>query len=152
MNIIFLDIDGVLNSIEYVTETYNALKRTLKREEMFDPVCMKNLKQIVDKTDAKIVITSSWKIGDMELLHEVFSKYGINIFDKTKHYGDRRGKEIRDWMAEHQEAKKFIIIDDDYFKDYPGLDDHIVHTSIYSGRGLNEKHVEQALRLFEEAN
>lgn len=152
MNIIFLDIDGVLNSIEYVTETYNVLKRTLKREEMFDPICMKNLKQIVDETNAKIVITSSWKIGDMELLYKVFGKYGINIFDKTNHYGDRRGKEIRDWMAVHKEAEKFIIIDDDYFKDYPGLDEHIVQTSIHYGRGLNEKHVEQAIKLFKEAN
>ena len=36
MNIIFLDVDGVLNSIEYLTQMYKKLKRTLKQEEMLD--------------------------------------------------------------------------------------------------------------------
>lgn len=92
MNIIFLDVDGVLNSIEYLTEKHNELKRTLKQEEMLDTVCIKNLKQIVDKTNARIVITSSWKICDLDILIKVFSKYNLQVYDATINYGDKEEK------------------------------------------------------------
>jgi hypothetical protein len=44
MNIIFLDIDGVI---------------CLGRE--IDQECLKNLKAIVDVTSARIVLSSSWR-------------------------------------------------------------------------------------------
>ena len=47
--IIFLDIDGVLNSVHNWPE--NLLHQSLTN----------NLKHIVDKTGAKIVLSSSWK-------------------------------------------------------------------------------------------
>lgn len=145
MNIIFLDIDGVLNSIEYLTEKYNELKRALKQEEMLDPICIKYLKEIVDKTNSKIVITSSWKIFDLDILNNVFSKYNLKIYDVTKNYGDKRGKEIREWLSLNNDVSNYIIIDDDIFKDYIGFEDKIVQTSMYKGRGLNLKHVKDAI-------
>ena len=146
MNIIFLDVDGVLNSIEYLTEKHNELKRTLKQEEMLDTVCIKNLKQIVDKTNARIVITSSWKICDLDILIKVFSKYNLQIYSITKNYGDKRGKEIREWLEKNKGVSNYIILDDDIFKDYVGLKDKIIQTSMYKGRGLNNSHVEIAIR------
>jgi len=44
INIIFLDIDGVL-----------CLRRKM------DKKCLENLKQIIDATSARIVLTSSWR-------------------------------------------------------------------------------------------
>lgn len=147
MNIIFLDVDGVLNSDEFRTDMYKILKRAVRTEEFFDPVCMECLKEIVDATDAKIVVTSSMLINDMELLTEKLGEYNIEIIGKTKHYGGIRGTEIREWLAEHDGISNYIIIDDDYFKDYPGLDDHIVKTSFYHGRGLNKSHVQKAINI-----
>lgn len=151
MNIIFLDVDGVLNSDEFRTERYMILKRAVRAEEFFDPTCLKCLKKIVEETEAKIVVTSSAMINDMELLENKLREYNINIFSKTKNYGDRRGAQIREWLSEHNDVENYIILDDDYFMDYPGLDDHIVKTSFYSGRGLNESHVPKAIKLLKGA-
>ena len=146
MNIVFLDVDGVLNSIEYLTQMYKKLKRTLKQEEMLDPICINNLKEIVDKTNARIVITSSWKICDLDILIKVFSKYNLQVYDATINYGDKRGKEIREWLDNNKDVNNYIIIDDDFFKDYVGLEDKIIQTSMYKGRGLNNSHVEMAIK------
>lgn len=146
MNIIFLDVDGVLNSIEYLTQTYKKVKRTLKQEEMLDPICINNLKEIVDKTNARIVIISSWKICDLDILIKVFSNYNLQIYSITKNYGDKRGKEIREWLEKNKDVSNYIILDDDIFKDYVGLEDKIIQTSMYKGRGLNNSHVEMAIK------
>ncbi|MBO5476965.1 MAG: hypothetical protein J6A15_04370 [Clostridia bacterium] len=147
MNIIFLDVDGVLNSGEFREERYKILKRAVRTEEFFDPTCMECLREIVEATDAKIVITSSMLINDMELLKNKLGEYNIKLYDKTKYYGDMRGAQIREWLAEHDNVKNYIILDDDYFIDYPGLDEHIVKTSFYSGKGLNKSHVPKAIKL-----
>ena len=52
--IIFLDIDGVLNS-----ETYDK-NRTAGA---IDPECAKRLNRIIKETNADIVISSSWKLS-----------------------------------------------------------------------------------------
>ena len=53
MNVIFLDIDGVLNYSE--SESRNGLYLGI------DSKRIKNLAKIVAATDAKIVLTSTWK-------------------------------------------------------------------------------------------
>ena len=62
MNIIFLDVDGVLNSTNKLIEVYN---KTLKSHSCysypFDENCLENLKLLVQKTNSKLVITSTWR-------------------------------------------------------------------------------------------
>jgi hypothetical protein len=62
MNIIFLDIDGVLNSHRKLKEVY---ERTHKPHSgynyPFDEICLSNLKVLVELTNSKLVITSSWR-------------------------------------------------------------------------------------------
>ena len=141
MNVLFLDVDGVLNSHEYLTSLYEKKKKRLEREEFFDPKCMVVLKKIVSKFNLKIVITSSWKIADMQTIERVFKKYDLGILDKTKNYGDKRGKEIREWLSNHSKVKNFVILDDDFFSDYVGLENNLVQTSFSSNGGLNDSHI-----------
>ena len=141
MNILFLDIDGVLNSNEYLTEEYEKVNRRLTREEFFDPKCMRILKKIVTDYKLKIVITSSWKIFDFKTVIDVFKNYELEVLDSTKNYGDKRGAEIREWLVNHDNISKFVIIDDDFFPDYVGLEGNLVMTSFYKNRGLNESHI-----------
>lgn len=52
MKIIFLDIDGVLNVIGQGHDDYG---------QLFHQHFMDNLKKIIDETNAKIVVSSSWR-------------------------------------------------------------------------------------------
>jgi len=55
MKVIFLDIDGVLNSVKSMIES--------KYEKWSDEPSIENigwLNYIIEKTDAKIVISSTW--------------------------------------------------------------------------------------------
>ena len=71
--IIFLDFDGVLN-----TEIYNlVLKRKGKicQDEygaLFDPNAVKQLKRIIDATNADIVVESSWKYHGLDAMKELW--------------------------------------------------------------------------------
>ncbi len=56
MRVIFLDIDGVLNS----HRTAAAYREPLMRK--LDPVSVKLLHRIVSKADAKLVISSTWRL------------------------------------------------------------------------------------------
>lgn len=49
--IIFLDVDGVINTTKY-------------HFTKFDEVCLDNLQYLIDKTNAKIVVSSSWRDED----------------------------------------------------------------------------------------
>ena len=57
MKIIFLDIDGVLNCVT-TKERIPGSKLLLGMED----IKIRYLKEIVDRTDAKIVLTSTWKV------------------------------------------------------------------------------------------
>ena len=72
--IIFLDIDGVLNSVEYRKRI-----QCTGRVEM-DPQLLSLLADLVNKTGAKLVISSTWRIGGIDkdsALQTCFKKYGL---------------------------------------------------------------------------
>jgi len=120
--LIFLDIDGVL-------VTWNSLKfnkSSSKDRELFDKSCVKILNDVLKKTNCKVIISSSWRIGrSLEDLREIFFKNKIETlpFDKTPPSATgRRGKEILAWMFNNninpQEAK-FLVIDDEIYDIVP---------------------------------
>ena len=148
--IIFLDIDGVLNSVKYDRE------RTDK-EGNIDETRMVLLKELVDSTNAEIVLSSSWRkhwsIDDecdhigIEL-NSTFQKYGLKISDKTPVLSAlERSIEIQTWLDEHLcEIQSFVIIDD-MFGGWGPLANNLVKTDNRIGRGLEMKHVEMAKRF-----
>lgn len=154
MNILFLDVEGVLNSHYYLCKRYEEkARKTLIREEFFDPECMKILKEIVTIFNLYIVITSSWKIAEYNILKNVFSSYGMDIYDRTNNYGDMRGHEIIDWLDKYQnEVENYVILDDDIFKDYEttGVISHLVKTSFNSKHALEIKHINEVERVLKE--
>ena len=71
MRIIFLDIDGVLNSELW----YKEVKYANLEEKHFSPALVENLNTITDQTGAKIVVSSSWrKNKTLEQLKNLFDK------------------------------------------------------------------------------
>lgn len=128
MKVIFLDIDGVLNTERYVIEQY---KKTGKphstHHSEFDPICMENLKDFIKQTDAYIVISSSWRLGNhktdkgWKTLINRFNTYGLldRIIGCTPCLDDQykdmccRGHEIQKWLDDNKNIDNFVIIDDD---------------------------------------
>ena len=71
--VIFLDIDGVLNTGRWHAQMGGNIPRD-KYGYTFDPNAVANLKKILDETGAEIVISSSWKsfgFSELEDMWEV---------------------------------------------------------------------------------
>lgn len=133
MKVIFLDIDGVLNSVESAM-VYKSYQR-------LNPVCVGLLERLVENTGAKIVISSSWRIGheNLDSLRENLRRAGLTepllreIIDRTAaHANGHRGDEVGAWLNEHiGEVEAYVILDDD--SDFhPGQ----VHVHTCNTRGL----------------
>lgn len=142
MKILFLDIDGVLNSQQFLQEGgYCGL--------ILDPSRMILLKEILDATNAKIVLTSSWRehwedpIGTY--LRKEFGKYDMEIYDRTPILRLSREVEIRTWLASQEDIETFVVLDDRML--YAGfLKGHMIKTRGYR-RGLDEYDVSGAIAI-----
>jgi len=121
LKIIFLDIDGVLYTNTYFTflKVFERQKTSDKYGFLFDAKCVKNLNEIVEKTGAKIVVSSSWRIKGIEFLRNCFKDRGINadIIDITPistidNLYFCRGEEIEQWIIKNGFPEKIAILDD----------------------------------------
>lgn len=151
MEVIFLDVDGVLNCVD-TTDLCGGYVG-------IENAKVKLLRRIVEATGAEIVLVSTWKDGWSKtdkasqdvfanFLDRELEKESLVILDKTEDDGVHRGKGIRDWMN-GRDIESFVILDDknyDYFKQ--GLSPYHVKTEFYDDRGgLNEEHVALAVRI-----
>ena len=128
MKVLFLDFDGVLNNWKYENPWLGDC--TLKdgyvdRDQfgfLFDTTCVQNLKTIIDATDAKIVISSSWRHLGLEKIKtlwkarrlpgEVIDIIPLNDRLSTGNYESlSRGDCVAEWLSKNP-VDGFIIIDD----------------------------------------
>ena len=146
MRIIFLDIDGVLNSVRYDRE------RT-QEDGNIDKSRLPLLKRLANETGAQVVLSSSWRKhwdpdpalrdGIGTRLDRTFADAGVPIFDKTPVAGSR-AEEISLWLRAHPQVTRFVILDD-AFGGWGELAEQVVKTDSRIGRGLEERHVEEAI-------
>lgn len=152
-NIIFLDIDGVLNHVNTFKDTKNIRinlninslkdKLTIKLLEL-DPNKLYLLKEIIKETNSKVVVTSSWRILKIyPLIEDYLINKGIPIIDTTDYIDSNRGDEIRKYLKNHH-VDNFIIIDDDMFPDFHELTENLIHTNFFND-GLSEENVYEAV-------
>ena len=111
--ILFLDIDGVLNSKIY----YKYIYKPEEGHSRFDPYCVVLIKRLVEEFSLKIVITSTWRNGIAErLMNELEESKLVPYLHEDWHTPIlrpvNRGMEIQLWLEEHPKAKDYIIIDD----------------------------------------
>lgn len=153
MKVLFLDIDGVLNSdswyhyVKAVSSTNNTYKICdidetdpdiiYMQRQLDDRSCM-CLLDIIKNTDCKVVLSSSWKSHipneNKRLAREISKKMGNIAFDFlditpiTLHR--HRGNEICEWLhnsSAKYDIERFCILDDDDFDIQPELNDNFVH-------------------------
>ena len=128
--VIFLDIDGVLNT----GWCYTQMDRNTPKDKYgyaFDPKSVANLKKILEETGADIVISSSWKSLGLSELEEMWQNRGLpgkligitpnSVSDEMLLNADLdhmeifsiRGMEIKEWLDKHgKKVSHYVIIDD----------------------------------------
>jgi hypothetical protein len=147
--VVFLDLDGVLNNnktrglpriYRYGQEFSDVpppdeddadngvlnFDKPLPFDDFYnrlDPDCVRELNRITDTTQAKIVLSSSWRIGTASrfyYLKQYLKMEGVKaeIIGRTPdfvlvagQFGDR-GDEIQKWLTTHP-VKRFVILDDE---------------------------------------
>eukprot|EP00833_Pecoramyces_ruminatium_P005139 jgi/Orpsp1_1/1179171/evm.model.c7180000068293.1 len=162
--VIFLDVDGVL------TDDTNF---TLQ----IDEERMARLKRIIDATDAKVVLSSSRRRAylpylynsdslsekikkEMDHFQKMLDKYNITISDYTGDVGIKgyrsRPYEIRSWLLNKHNLKRFVILDDENWS-WNWMDKYVVKTARknpndkYSNvYGLEDEDVELAIEILNE--
>lgn len=154
MKIIFLDIDGVLNSWRYYKSIVASGRRiTRAHADHFDPKAVKVLNEILEKSGAKIVVSSTWRLKyeDYEAnplvridMAKVLREQGVvgEVIGITPRLG-LRGTEIQAWLDENPGIESFVILDDD--SDMGHLMPKLVLTHIKDG--LRRRHIEPILHV-----
>lgn len=146
MNLIFLDVDGVLNSHRKLKEVYDITHKPHSGYKYpFDEKSLKNLKRLVEETDSKLVITSVWRKDEegRDTLVNALKEYELDqyIIGYTPILNKRRGIEIQAYLEQLDYIPNFIILDDN--SDMEELINHLVKTNIKVG--LTESNVEEAI-------
>jgi hypothetical protein len=119
MKVIFLDIDGVLN-----TGGADALYPWVYElnHKNWHKSAVKRLDWLCKKTDAVVVISSTWRklgMNSVDWWNSEFYQAGarnINVIGCTGNaYNGFRGREVRHWLANDsdQEVTHYVCIDDD---------------------------------------
>lgn len=159
MKIIFLDFDGVLNSDEYFESStywndYHAIGASYTK---LDPSRIDLLNKLVKKSEAKVVVSSAWRIGnDIEELNfilknrgakfEIVDRTPIRAYDPGSLSAPPRGTEIQEYINSICIKPEGIVILDDY-ADMVHLVPYLVQTD--SRTGLTEKDVTRALKILD---
>ena len=161
MKLIFLDIDGVLNKFT-TKERFEGCLFIENRKVRY-------LKELVEATRAKIILTSPWRRGwycmdhgldqkpsdreDIRFYQALISKlreYELELLGYTDDFGPR-GKEIERWLSEwNGEPVESIVILDALEKDeLKPYSDYVVQTSLCEG--LTPKHTRKAIKLLNDS-
>lgn len=152
--IIFLDVDGVLN--------YYKFHLTNEKIVSVSEDCVENLKSLIQKTKAKVVLSSTWRFhkSRIDLLEKTI---GIKFYDILPDDTVRdsegnaikdnngymqwltRGQLIKNWLSLHDHSK-YIILDDDS----DGMEGMNLLQSNYMRGGFTSELLELAISMLEE--
>lgn len=152
MRIIFLDIDGVLNHLGCKEKAPSGVYFVEDGKILL-------LKEIIAKTDAKIVLSSTWRSGwkdfkegkinadslDFVALQNKLKEFNIELYDYTPLSEKRnRGNEILEWVENHlDEIDSMLILDDD--SDIKPFGHFFLRTSFTEG--LKPSHYKRAIEM-----
>jgi len=157
VKVIFLDIDGVLNSRQSWAQRKHG-----SGTEAIDPDAMARLNRLLRQSGASIVVSSSWR-STVARTREVLCANGLcwptRVIGCTPRsevaWGEhglyvarQRGDEIQAWLDQHPDrVRRFVILDDG--DDMGPLRRSLVQTN--PDVGLTDADVERALALLEAA-
>ncbi len=143
---IFLDIDGVLNSIG---------------TNILDDTYIKRLSLIQKEFNSEIILISTWcelwEINDLKavemrnLLTQKLKDYNMFISSFCYDSSAKRGTSIFNFLEKYKEDKvHYLILDDWIYEDYIGnMKDHQILTSFFDSKngGIKESDIEKAINI-----
>jgi len=114
IKVIFEDINGPL--IPFDEESKVDYHKYFSDENKWSKDAMSNLNTIIEKTDAKVVISSSYRDEKTKSrIEEMMIKAGFKykIYDLIGNEKSKsRGEDIKKWLSNNKIVSNFIIIDD----------------------------------------
>ena len=157
--VIFLDIDGVLNSNFWNTDH----QREISDGKYIDTEKVKLLSELVKKSGASIILHSGWRFwfgsdlkplrSEAAYLTSLLEKEGMAVagmtpdltteeIRKTKKFSKVKADEILKWLKDHPETEKWVVLDDLELHN-----DDIAKYQVMTDpeQGLTESDVEKAL-------
>lgn len=148
VNIIFLDIDGVLNCHSFYESRDKNILDSNKFDHYKSDICQMRIDLLNDlckDINALVVISSTWRIGkSLQELQDILNYCGatFKIIGKTDHLGYERGIEISKWLKDnisklipnclYFDFYNYVIIDDDSDM-LLNQSLHFFQTDVYSG-------------------
>lgn len=145
---IFLDFDGVINT----------------PKGKFDKNAVTNLRRLLERTDAKVVISSTWRLQVMEYIQQLWQEYQLpgEVIDLTPSCNSTnfsnvdgqeewqglhgcKGLEIAEWLRLNaKEPYQYIILDDE--EDFLfSQREHLV--KVEGSKGLDKADVRVAIQI-----
>jgi hypothetical protein len=129
--------DGVVNC-------YDTKERAPSKVIGVEQRLIAHIKEIVDATGAKLVLSSTWRKDwafdlmdgkDWHYLRDEFAKQDLYFIDYTPSRRDSwRGEEIKEWLESTEyDVESYVIIDDEMFDIWDLHDGHMVQTSAMTG-------------------
>ena len=148
MNLIFLDVDGVLNSQKFADKMLREDNVDVFSEDLLDDHAIRLLKVLIDKTDSYVVLTSTWRkhLESFDRLCQQLRKHGITLYATIDRIStnEHRGDDITNWLKEnHGNFMNYVILDDD--SDMTIHMEHLVKTSF--DEGLTRADVDKAIEI-----
>ncbi len=142
MKILFLDIDGVLNSADNMNSMH-VVKAPNYRDEFghtFDQRCVNWLHYIHEQTQCNYVISSTWRLSGLEVMQRLFwqreikgeiiavtpQRLPISYINQLGLERACRGAEIQYWL-DNNLVQNYCIVDDDSDM-LPSQKEHFVQT------------------------
>jgi hypothetical protein len=181
--IIFLDIDGVcwVDNDDVPHEQYIELRdnvqlgnllrsyydpllkqyydfdhiREFLKTACFNPDHMQRIKQLCEEFDARIVVSSNWRVDrTVGHLQNLFDLWGLGeyVIGKTKDslfFSNARANEIDQWLKDNKEkVSGFVIVDDQYESSFRSkFPNHFVQC--HSHVAFDEKAYNEAKRILQ---
>jgi hypothetical protein len=149
MKVLFLDVDGVLNSTPFLAQV-DAISA-------MDPYCVERLNRIVRESGCKIVVSSCWRLSGIGVKSDfrrclVAASKGDDtarraLIGTTPSLDEARGFEIAQWLSDtNEEIESFVILDDD--TDMGKLSGRLIRTDVFAEHPLDDERAAEVLRLF----
>ena len=134
MKVLFLDVDGVLNTLD----SPGVLNVNQRRTKL--------LRQVVESTNCGIVVSSTWRQQDQtrRRLESKLRYKGLKVLDYTSSDNTMtRGEQVAEWLSRHPVERYAIVDDINSFLDKQQV--FFVQTDPYEG--LTQKHVDELVRI-----